>query len=520
MILYSVLVLTFILVCNKTTVIEDDMANSNKKRSSGLISNAFSVAKKLSETGLSVMNHVAPGTVSKLTQSPQQDSIVQGSAKEKHDLERKKYENPQQMMREHLPTVTGKLFGKHYNKVNNVASFVSPDLNDKLSDLIFNKLNDFVSELTSVEALLKEVGAKNLEELAKDPQRSQRISTALANQNKLIAVVQGAMSGAVGGVGAIIDVPTSLALALRSIYHTGRAYGFELNIKDQAIVEYIFKEIDLGTVAEKQALLATLRTFVGILQTHNVSQLQQLLGSGNDIDVLKRFIANDDGSFKLTWLNNLPHFALLSRLTPLATMGISAVYSWKLVDDATDKAQIVFAGARQYLLAHPDENIDALEAYEKSTQSISETTPLLLKEIETESKSDAKRTDVVEDKPQITKPIEEMAHQAESKVQSKTSEKAEKAEKESAQTAKNSSENNVQSKATPKAKTTTTRARRTTQKVEPNAEGADKTVSVTKTSTSAKTVTKKRVPTKAKENLENTVKTSEKSLENTENKTN
>lgn len=41
-------------------------------------------------------------------------------------------------------------------------------------------------------------------------------------------------------------------------------------------------------------------------------------------------------------MNNLPQFNLLMRLTPLATMGISAVYSWKLVDDATAQAQIVF----------------------------------------------------------------------------------------------------------------------------------------------------------------------------------
>lgn len=491
------------------------MSDSKNKQQRSLISNALNVAKKMTTTGFDVLNHVAPGTVSKLTQSPQQDSVIQGSAKEKNNLERKKYGNPQQMMREHLPTVTGKLLGKHYKKINHVASFISPDLNDKLSDFIFDKLNDFVSELTSVEALLKEVGAKDLSELAKDPERSLRISTALANQNKLIAVIQGALSGAVGGVGAIIDVPTSLALALRSIYHTGRAYGFELNLKDQAIVEYIFKEIDLATVAEKQALLAAIRTFVGVLETHNVSQLQQLLGSGNDIDVLKRWVANDDGSFKLSWMNNLPHFTLLSRLIPLATMGVSAVYSWKLVDDATDKAEIIFSGARQYLLAHPDENIDALEAYEKSTQSISETAPLLLKEIEAEPQSETKSSVVVEEKPQVTKLVEETVQTVESKAQPKTPVKV---KKEVVQPTENSSENNAQSKTAPKAKTTATRARRTTQKVEPKAEGADKTVSVAKTSTGAKTVTKKRTPAKAKENLENTAKTSDKSLENTENK--
>ncbi|WP_252509383.1 hypothetical protein [Acinetobacter bereziniae] len=65
------------------------MVNSNKKHSSGLISNAFGVAKKLSETGLNVLQHVAPGTVSKLTQSPQADSVVQGTAQEKNAFERK-----------------------------------------------------------------------------------------------------------------------------------------------------------------------------------------------------------------------------------------------------------------------------------------------------------------------------------------------------------------------------------------------------------------------------------------------
>ena len=342
-----------------------EMTNSDHKQSRGLISNAFGVAKKLSTTGLSLVNHVAPGTVSKLTQTPDSEQIVNGSARLQSPFEKKQYENPQQMMREHLPKVSSQLLGRHYKKINQVASFISPDLNDKLSDYVFDKLNDAVSQLTSVQDLLKEVGAKSLEELAKDPERAARISTAFANQNKMIAALQGALTGSAGVVGAVLDVPTSLALALRSIYHTGRAYGFELKAEDQAIVEYIFKQIDIGTVAEKQALLAAVRALSQVAQTHNICQLQQLLGSGNDVEVLKKFIANDDGSFKWGWMNNLPHIGFITRLTPLATMGISAVYSWKLVDDATDQAQHVFAGARQYLIQHPNEILDALSAFEK-----------------------------------------------------------------------------------------------------------------------------------------------------------
>ncbi|MEK5777800.1 EcsC family protein, partial [Acinetobacter nosocomialis] len=87
-------------------------------------------------------------------------------------------------------------------------------------------------------------------------------------------------SGATGIVGAAVDVPFSLALALRTIYQTGRAHGFELNQQqEQDIVEFVFKEIDLGLVAEKQTLLMAIKTLKNMLQTHDLSQFQQLLGS-------------------------------------------------------------------------------------------------------------------------------------------------------------------------------------------------------------------------------------------------
>lgn len=482
------------------------MVNSNKKHSSGLISNAFGVAKKLSETGLNVLQHVAPGTVSKLTHSPQADSVVQGTAQEKNAFERKKYENPQQMMREHLPNVTGKLLGKHSKKINHVASFISPDLNDKLSDFLFDKLNDFVSELTSVESVLKEVGAKNLAELSQDTDRSRRISTALANQNKIIAAIQGTLTGAVGGVGTLIDIPASLALALRSVYHTGRAYGFELQAKDHAVVEYIFKQIDLGTIAEKQALIAAIRTFAGVLQTHNVNQLQQLLGSANDAELLKKWIANEDGSFKLSWMNNLPQFNLLTRLTPLATMGISAVYSWKLVDDATEQAQIVFSGARQYLLQHPDQTIDTLEAYEQFTQLLSHANPLLL--ADSSQKTDPQKSDAQIENKTITQ-VEVKEKSSEKDIVSNPVEKVEQGIQKLAEThiEKNASvqsdENSIQAK-----------PRRNVQKKP----ATSTSIPAVKTTTAAKTVTKKRTPAKPKVSAENTVKSTEKNLEATDKK--
>ncbi|MCP5775832.1 hypothetical protein NL389_39000, partial [Klebsiella pneumoniae] len=80
----------------------------------------------------------------------------------------------------------------------NVAHFVSPDLTEKVSNYFYERLNQFSNQTSSVDAILSEAGAKDLEELTQDVDRSKRISQALGEQNKWIATVQGAVSGASG----------------------------------------------------------------------------------------------------------------------------------------------------------------------------------------------------------------------------------------------------------------------------------------------------------------------------------
>ncbi|MFO6462745.1 hypothetical protein, partial [Aeromicrobium sp. MLTX1] len=81
----------------------------------------------------------------------------------------------------------------HFRKVNGIATFISPDWNEKISSYLFDWLNDFSSKSTLTEKILEEAGAKDLFELTKDTSRSQRLSQALIEQNKLIASIQGAI---------------------------------------------------------------------------------------------------------------------------------------------------------------------------------------------------------------------------------------------------------------------------------------------------------------------------------------
>ena len=228
------------------------MTKFNNNQSDNLFSQVFGVAKKLSSTGLSILQQNQSGDVSKVIEPIPTDKTVEGKSRTKSPFEVEQYESPQQMLREQLPKVTRQVFGRHFTKVNGVATFLSPDWDEKISGYLFDWLNDFSSKSTLTEKILEEAGAKDLFELTKDTGRSQRLSQALIEQNKLIATVQGAITGVSGVVGAAVDIPVSLVLVLRTIYQTGRSHGFDLlEVTDQDVVEFIFKEVDISLIAEK-----------------------------------------------------------------------------------------------------------------------------------------------------------------------------------------------------------------------------------------------------------------------------
>lgn len=358
------------------------MVNANNKQSNGLISNAFGVAKKFSSNGLDLLNHVAPDSVTKALKPSSSDQVIDGSAKTKSVFSVKKYDNPQQMLREHLPNVSRQLLGRRFNTVNNVAHFVSPDLTEKVSNYFYDRLNQFSNQTSSVDAILNEAGAKDLEELTQDVDRSKRISQALGEQNKWIATVQGAVSGASGMLGTAIDIPASLLMALRTIYQVGRSYGFDLSKEDdQEIVQHIFRQIDLSLIAEKQTLLLGLKALSNTLKTHDISQLQAMLGSDNDVSAIKQWLSRHEGEAKWEWMNHLPKISILERLTkltPLASAGIGAVYSHRFVEDVNQKAQEAFSHARQYLIQHQDSQLSPYAAYEKAVSLLQQAAPKLL----------------------------------------------------------------------------------------------------------------------------------------------
>ena len=339
------------------------MKKSKNKQSSSLLTQALGVAKKLSSE---LQKHQLSPTT-EAYELAQSTKIVEGKARLKPLFEVEKYESPQHMLRQQLPHLSQRFLGRHYPRLNHVASFISPDLGGKVSDYLFQWLNEFSSKSSLTEKILVEAGAKDIAELTQDMGRSQRLSQALIEQNKLLAATQGAITGATSIWGATIDIPASIVFALRTIYQTGRSHGFDLTDEaDQDIVMFIFKEIDLNLVAEKQTLLFALKALKTMLETHDLKQFQQLLGSNNDIELIKKWLVNEEGQFKWEWFNHIPQVAAITKLSPIAGATVGGIYSWRFLQDVGHKAQSIFGAARFYLNEHPDEQLSPLEAYYKA----------------------------------------------------------------------------------------------------------------------------------------------------------
>ncbi len=372
------------------------MTKSKNKPTSGLFAQAFGVAKKLSSELQKLQ--VAPTRLD--TEHAHAANAIEGTAHIKSPFEVEKYESPQQMLRQQFPKLSHQFLGRHYTRVNSIASFVSPDLGEKASDYLFQWLNEFSSNSSLTEKILEEAGVKDIIELTKDTGRSQRLSQALIEQNKLLAAVQGAITGATGVWGAAIDIPASIVLTLRTIYQTGRSHGFDLSEEtDQEIVAFIFKEIDLSLVAEKQTLLVALKALKSMLETHDLQQFQQLLGSNNDFDLVKKWLVDEQGQFKFGWLNRIPQVSVVGKLTPIAGAALSGFYSWRLLEDVGHKSQSIFGAARFYLNEHPNENISPLDAYYKAETLLKKASPRFLNATGEDAKqgliSDVPNNDVI-----------------------------------------------------------------------------------------------------------------------------
>lgn len=274
----------------------------------------------------------------------------------------------QLVMRQYVPDMSQKIFGRHYGSVSKIASFLSPIGGDQIADYLYSKINQTAEKMSATDLILSQAGVKSLQDLEHDILRAGRLSQALIEQNKWLVSIQAGICAPLGIVGLAIDVPLSLIFVLKTVYQTGRAYGFELTDKDQDVIQFIFQNIPIEKIVEKQSLLLLIRSISGALETHDIQKLQSFMGSQSDFEWFSNLLK--DQSIQPEWLEKIPKISLANKLTPVILSGLGAVYSWKLIDEAGQQSQHIFSIARDYLLNHPNEPLSILDAYQASVKSI------------------------------------------------------------------------------------------------------------------------------------------------------
>jgi hypothetical protein len=291
--------------------------------------------------------------------------VIEGKAQQRDQFDLD-YEDIHQLFRHQFPTITKQVLGNRYNAVNKYSKFVLPNGLDSAADEVLELLAKASMSLASTERVLAETGAKSIQELQQNAERSARASSALKEVNKIFAALQGGVSGVAGILGAIADLPLSVLLALKTIYETGHAYGFELdNEEDQQAVYQVLVKSDLGLIAEKQMLLLGIRNFKDVLSTGNYSQLQSFLNSNYSFEGFKDAMTDADGQYKWGMLNALGKVKWLRFTTPILGGLVGAFYGSKMIEEVAEKADEVFSHARRYLIENPDQHIAVLEAYKR-----------------------------------------------------------------------------------------------------------------------------------------------------------
>ncbi|MEB3755156.1 EcsC family protein [Acinetobacter sp. MD2(2019)] len=325
------------------------------------------VAKKLSGAGLKILNQLNTAQVAPVISKPAVATVIDGIATEPKIADQ---QNVDQVLGSYLPYLSQRALGRHHGKMLQAAQLLSPISMTDVTGYLSQRLGACADRLSSIEQVLEQAGVKDFNELRQDLSRSGRLSNALIEQNKLFAVTQGAFAAVTGFIGVAVDVPSSLILALRVIYQTGRAYGFSLEQQEREIVDYIFKQIRLDLLAEKQTLLFGLSTVNQLLKQNDLNQLQHLLGSNSNVDWLKNVLSNNEGELKWPWLNQWLQVSNVARLTPLVAASIGGSYNWRFIQDVGQKAQHVFSVARDYLNQNPSSELSIIEAYQHAVAAV------------------------------------------------------------------------------------------------------------------------------------------------------
>lgn len=156
------------------------------------------------------------------------------------------------------PWVVSKVFGVVLSPVTWLIRMVVPTA-------AVRGVLDFSSSvagwLTDTKDVVRDAGLHSVAELkTHDLETSDALANDVHNWAIGLATTEGAVAGAVGLPGLLLDIPAVIVIALRTIHKIGVCYGFEVKSKgDKDFILAVLAESGANDMNEKLAALTTLR---------------------------------------------------------------------------------------------------------------------------------------------------------------------------------------------------------------------------------------------------------------------
>lgn len=248
--------------------------------------------------------------------------------------------DPFAAFKQQLPGLGQKLLGKRYGQLQKLAGYVvSEQTLNQLTHQLFDRSIAVADQLHQLSR--NKTAPQGLLSAAQAEARARKA----LQLNRLMAAVEGGLTGATGVPGAVVDLPLLLLLSLRTIYQTAEAYGVDLSgdAGRQHIYDVLIQS-DLALLGEKQGVLLSIGGVSQFIQGGGIDEFKQTLANEHNGELVQKLLS--EASKRLPSLSS----QRVNRFGRLASGATGMVYNVRIISTVAHTARQQFAAQRPVAL--------------------------------------------------------------------------------------------------------------------------------------------------------------------------
>jgi EcsC protein family len=249
------------------------------------------------------------------------------------------------ILKKQLPLLTKHFVGSRLSALGEYVLPVVPfQVMETFLDYVFDRTAELASAVSSAKSLARRADVDDLVELRTgDISRCDVLVQGVIEENRMIALAEGGITGALGIVGALVDLPLALFISLRAVYQIAHCYGFDLDGEEGRKLAFeALQHSDLEILIDKQGVLLAISGMKFILESDDFRGAEKMMsGTSPEVKNMGRVISD-----LARTLNLRKPALLLSKTLPFMTGAAGATYNARLITSVMNSAQQTFRQAR------------------------------------------------------------------------------------------------------------------------------------------------------------------------------